>query len=161
MPAQTNSRVAAGTINPFTFIQSGAMVASDPNSNPPFTGGELTALQCTGAGVEILGIGPVWTNNMMGQLVQTSLLPQGYPAATKGQGIQIWGDGEETIIMVGSGYTVQPDQLLGSDASGNAIPISSTNTSKTAWVGARAIEGGVAGDVIRVTVKCCPPPILA
>lgn len=161
MPAQNNSRIAAGTINPFTFIQTGAMVASDPTTNPPFTGGELTALQCTGGGVEILGIAAEWTNAMMGTLVQTSLVPQGFPAATKGQGLRVYGDGEETIIMVGSGYTVVPDQLLCSDASGNAIPISSTNTSKTAWVGARAIEGGVAGDPIRVTVVLRPPPILA
>jgi len=152
MPAQTNSRVAAGTIGPFKFIQTGAMVASDPTSNPPFTGGELTALQCTGAGVEILGIGAEWTNAMMGTLIQTSLLPQGFPAATKGQGIRVYGDGEETIIMVGSGYNVVNDQLLVSDASGNAIPLNPTATTPVQWIGARAIEAGIAGDVIRVSV---------
>lgn len=161
MPAQTNSRIAAGTINPFVFLQSGAMVASDSTTNPPFTGGELTALQCTGGGVEIIGVGAEWTSAMMGTPQQVALIPQGYPAATKGMPIRVYGDGEETVMMVGSGYNVMPDQLLISDASGNAIPLSSTNTSKTAWVGARAIEAGNAGDVIRITVKCCPPPILA
>lgn len=153
MPQQTNSRVAAGTINPFTFIQSGAMVASDATSNPPFTGGELTALQCSGAGIEILGIGAEWTNAMMGQVLAPA---QGFPCATKGQGIRVYGDGEETIIAVGSGYTVAPDQLLISDASGNAIPLVPTSTSLVQWIGARAIEGGVAGDPIRVTVVLRP-----
>lgn len=161
MPAQTNSRIAAGTINPWTFVQTGAMVASDSTTNPAFQGGELTALQCTGGGVEILGVAAEWTNAMMGTPTQVSLVPAGYPAATKGQAIRIYGDGEEALLMVGSGYNVVCDQLLASDASGNGIPISATNTSKTAWVGARAIESGNAGDVIRVTVKCCPPPILA
>ncbi len=157
MPAQNNSRIAAGTINPFTFIQTGAMVSSIPNA----ANGELTALQCTGGGVEILGIAPEWTNAMMGTPVQTSLVPQGYPAAVAGQGIRCYGDGEEALLMVGSGYNVVQDQLLMSDASGNGIPISATNTSKLAWVGARSIEAGQAGDVIRVTVVLRPPPILA
>lgn len=152
--AQTNSRVAAGTINPFSFIQTGNMLTVNGSN-------ELLALQCTGPGVEILGIAAIWTDNLMGTQQQLNFAPQGYPAAVSGEGLMVWGDGNETIVMVGSGYTVEPDNLLGSDASGNAIPISATNTSKTAWIGARAIEGGVAGDPIRVTVVLRPPPILA
>lgn len=156
MPQQTNSRTAAGTINPFKFIQTGAMVADDSTSNPPFVGGELTALQCTGAGVEILGIGAEWTSAMMGTPAQVAYNPQGYPAATKGMPIRVYGDGEETIISVGSGYTVAPDTLLVSDASGNAIPLNPTDTSQVQWIGARAIEGGLPGEPIRVTVVLRP-----
>jgi hypothetical protein len=140
------SRVAAGTINPFTFIQSGAMVASDSANG--FTGGQLTALQCTGSGVEIIGIGAEWTNAMAGANNQS---PYSLPAATIGQGIRVYEDGEDTIVMVGSGYNVMWDQLLTSDASGNAIP-ANVSTASTQWIGARAIEAGIAGDVIRVSV---------
>ena len=138
----SKSRVAGGTINPFRFIQGQPGVM-------------LGALQCTGAGVEIIGIGAEWTNAMMGQQYQTSLVPQGFPAATSGQGIRVYEDGEDTIIMVGSGYTVMPDNLLVSDASGNAIPINLA-ASGVQWIGARAIEAGVAGDPIRVSVLTRP-----
>lgn len=145
------SRIAAGTINPFTFIQSGAMVTSVTATQ--FTGGELTALQCTGAGVEIIGIGAEWTNAMAGA---NNLSPYSMPAATQGQAIRVYEDGEDTVIMVGSGYNVVPDQLLTSDASGNAIP-ANVATASTGWIGARAIESGIAGDVIRVSVYTrCP-----
>lgn len=142
MGQNSKSRIAGGTINPFTFIQ----------GNP---GVMLGALQCTGAGVEIIGIGAEWTNAMMGQSFQTTLVPQGFPAATSGQAIKVYEDGEDTIIMVGSGYTVMPDNLLVSDASGNAIPL--TIGTNNAWIGARAIEAGVAGDPIRVSVYTRPP----
>lgn len=136
------SRIAGGTINPFVFIQ----------GNP---GVVLGALQCTGAGVPIIGIGPEWTNQMMGANNQTTQTPQGYPAATSGQAIRVYEDGEDCMIMIGSGYTVMPDQLLISDASGYAIPTAIASTG-VRWIGARAIEAGVAGDVIRVTVYTRP-----
>lgn len=137
----SKSRMAYGTINPFTFIQGG-------------TGFILGALQCTGGASEIIGIGAEWTNAMMGQAFQTSLVPQGFPAAASGQSIRVYEDGEDTILMVGSGFTVMPDMLLKSDASGNGIPI--TATAGNQWIGARAVEGGVAGDIIRVSVYTRP-----
>lgn len=140
MPAQTNSRIAGGTINPFSFIM----------GNP---GVELGALQCSGGTAEILGISAVYTNAMPGQ---TGAPAQGSPAATIGQAVQVWGDGEETIVMVGSGYTVSPDQLLISDASGNAIPLVATSTAAEQWIGARSIEGGTPGNPIRCTVNLRP-----
>lgn len=142
MAANSKSRIAYGTINPFTFIQGKPGVM-------------LGALQCSGPGVEIIGIGAEWTNAMMGQAYQTSLIPQGFPAATTGQAIKVYEDAEDTIIMVGSGYTVMPDNLLVSDASGNAVPINLA-ASGNQWIGARAIEAGVAGDPIRVSVYTRP-----
>ena len=143
MPAQNNSRYAAGTINPFRFIQTDPAQTYYP---------ELSCLQCTGSGVEILGIAAEWTNAMMGQ---TLAPPQGFPDATVGQGVRVYGDGEETILCVGSGVTVLVDNLLTSDASGNGIPITLASTSNQ-FIGARALENGLPGDPIRVTV-CLRP----
>lgn len=138
MGANSKSRIAGGTINIFTFVQ----------GNP---GVMLGALQCTGGGVEIIGIAAEFTDNMMGAQGQPVFLPQGYPAAVSGGSLKLYEAGEDTIIMVGSGYTVEPDNLLVSDASGNAIPINLA-ASGLQWVGARAIEAGVAGDPIRCSV---------
>jgi len=138
MGQNSKSRIAGGTINPFVFVI----------GNP---GVELGALQCAGSG-EIIGIGAEFTNAMMGQALAPA---QGFPAAVAGQGIKVYEDGEDTIIMVGSGQVVQPDNLLVSDASGNAKPIALA-TVGLQWIGARAIEGGVAGDPIRVSVYTRP-----
>jgi len=151
MPQETNSRMAAGTIFPFSFIQSGNV---GPNQGSP-SSNELLALQCTGAGIEIVGISAVWTDQMMGTAGQLQNYPVNTPAAVVGERLQVWGDGTETMVMVGSGYTVQPDNLLVSDASGFAIPIN-LSASGVQWIGARAIEAGVAGDVIRVTTVLRP-----
>lgn len=144
MPAQnSHSRVACGTINPFVFIQ------GCPNV-------ELGALQATGAGVPLIGVGPIWTNSMMGANQQPSLTPQGYPAATVGQSVEVAEDGyQDMLLMVGSGQTVNYDDLLVSDASGYAKPIN-LGASGVQWIGARAIDNGVAGDVIRVQVLTRP-----
>lgn len=131
------SRIAYGTINPFTFVIG-------------MPGTELGALQCTGGGVPIIGVAPEWTNNMMGTAWQTQLIPQGYPAAASGQSIRVYEDGENALLMIGSGFTVEPDNLLVSDASGCGKPVASAAGQQ--FVGARAIEPGVAGDIIRVQV---------
>ena len=126
--------MAGGTINPFVFV------IGQP-------GVELGALQCAGSG-EIIGIGAEWTNAMMGQ---TNAPVQGFPAAYVGQGIRVYEHGEDTVIMVGSGQVVQPDNLLVSDGSGNAAPLNLAGVGAK-FYGGRAIEGGAAGDVIRVSV---------
>ncbi len=130
------SGIAGGTIQPFSFVQ------AQPNT-------QQGLLQCTGAGVPIIGIGPEWVNNMMGTLVQTQLVPGGFPAAVAGQGVRLYGPLEEALLMVGSGQTVSPNQLLVSDASGFAAPCNIAASGQQ-WVGAMAIEGGTAGSPIRV-----------
>lgn len=139
MGQNSKSRVAGNTINPFSFI------IGQP-------GVELGALQCTGSG-EIIGIGAEFTMAMMGQTLAPS---QGFPAAYAGQGLKVYEDGEDTVIMVGSGQVVAADNLLLSDASGNAKPLSLTPGGGLQWVGARAIEPGNAGDPIRVSVYTRP-----
>jgi hypothetical protein len=144
MGMNSKSRIAGGTINPFSFII----------GNP---GVELGCMQATGAtsasnaGAEIIGIAAEWTDQIMGTQQQLSFVPAGYPAATTGQALRVYEEGEDTILMVGSGFTVEPDNLLTSDASGNGIPITLT-ASGPQWVGARAIEAGLPGQPIRVSV---------
>lgn len=132
----TLSRVAYGTINPMRFVQDAPGIVNG-------------ALQCTGAGVPIVGVAVEAVNAMPGTAWQPA---QNYPAAASGQGIRIYGEnGPETMVIVGSGVTVVPNQLLTSDASGNAVGLDyATTASGIKWVGGRAIEGGDAGNPIRV-----------
>lgn len=139
MPANNNSAIAGGTINPMRFLQ----------ATPGVQG---SVLQCSGPGVEIVGVSPQWTNNMMG----TTFTPaQGWPAATVNQPVEVVGDGRQCLLVVGSGYNVLPGQQLISDASGNGIPILALG-STAVDIGAEAIEGGFAGDPIRVLVTLRP-----
>lgn len=138
MEGNSLSRIAYGTINPFTFVQ-------DAPGIP------LGALQCTGGGVPIIGVAAEWVNNMMGTSWQTAFTPQGYPAAASGNPIRIYGPFDSNaMVVVGSGQTCEPNQMLGSDASGYAKPL--TVGSGANWVGALAIEGGPAGTLIRCSV---------
>lgn len=149
MGLNSHSRIAAGTINPCRFVQTGNMAAIPAGAD----GNQLLALQCTGAGMEIIGIGAEWTNAMMGTAIQTGLVPQGFPTAAAGDTIRVYEDGEDAMIFVGSGQTVQPDNLLVSDASGNAVPLNPASARTNAqYVGARALEAGVAGNFIRCQV---------
>lgn len=132
------SKIAYGTINPFRFVQDAPGIVNG-------------VLQCSGTGVPISGISAEWVDNMMGTRWQTAFVPQGYPAAASGEPLKVFEDGSmDALIMVGSGATVVPNQMLVSDASGNAR--GATIGGGGQWVGAKAIEGGVAGDPIRVMV---------
>ena len=143
MNGNSLSRIAYGTINPFRFVQDAPGIL-------------LGALQATGGGVPIIGIAQEWTDNAMGTAWQTAFTPQGYPAAASGEPVRLYEQFDmNAMIMVGSGQTVTPSTLLVSDASGNAVGIN-LSASGVQWIGARAIEGGVAGDVIRVAVYTVP-----
>jgi hypothetical protein len=145
----SNSRTAVGTINPARFVMSGAAQASlVAGSN-----GILLAAQCSGPGVPIIGIGHESTTAMMGTQAQIDFVLQGYPAATVGKPLRVYEDGESTLLVVGSGQIVEPDDYLISDASGNAVPLRYASVAAGIhWVGARAIEYGFAGDPIFVQV---------
>lgn len=134
----TLSRIAYGTINPMRFVQDAPGIING-------------ALQCSGSDVPIVGIAVEAITAMPGTLAQTTYVPQNYPAAASGQGIRIYGEnGPETMVIVGSGVSVVPNQLLVSDASGNAVGLDLAGASSgVKWIGARAIEGGDAGNPIR------------
>ncbi len=138
MEGNSSSRIAYGTIKPFSFIQDAPGI--------PFG-----ALQCSGAGVPITGIAQEWTDNMMGTPWQTAFVAQGYPAAASGEPIRVYEQVDmNAMIVVGSGQTVLPNQLLVSDASGYAK--GAVIGSGSQWIGARALEGGPAGTLIRCQV---------
>lgn len=131
------SKIAYGTINVMRFVQDAPGILNG-------------ALQATGQGTEIIGIAAEFTDNMMGTRWQTSFTVQGYPAAASGEPLKLYDESDmDTMIIVGSGQTVVPNQLLYSDASGNAVPVVGSASSGTYWIGAKAIEGGLAGDPIR------------
>lgn len=139
MEGNSLSRIAMGTINPFRFIQDAPGI--------PFG-----VLQCSGAGVPILGIAAEWIDNMPGTRWQTAFVPQNYPAAASGEPIRVYEDFDmNAMLLVGSGFNVMPGMLLVSDASGNGKPLVMSGGGAQ-WVGARALEGGTAGTVIRVQV---------
>lgn len=143
MNGNSLSRIAYGTINPFRFVQDAPGILNG-------------ALQATGGGVPIVGIAQEWTDNIMGTNWQTQFTPQGYPAAASGEPLRLYQDFDmNAMILVGSGFNVLPNQLLVSDASGNAVPINLA-TQGTQWIGARAIEGGTAGTLIRCQVYTTP-----
>lgn len=135
----TLSRIAYGTINPMRFVQDAPGIING-------------ALQCSGVGVPIVGIAVEAITAMPGTAWQQALVPQNYPAAASGNGIRIYGEnGPETMVIVGSGQTILPNQLLISDASGNAVGLDIASASAgVKWIGGRAIEGGDAGNPIRV-----------
>lgn len=138
------SRIAYGSINPMRFVmdQPGVM---------------LGALQCTANG-QIIGIAQIGVSNMPGTAWQQQGMPQMWPAAASGQAFQLFESNDiDTMVVVGSGFTVLPNQFLYSDASGNAQPLNTaTAASGLYWIGAKSIEGGVAGDPIRVQVMTFP-----
>lgn len=145
MEGQGRSRRAYGTINPMRFVQDAPGIING-------------ILQCSGTGVPIVGIAWESITAMPGTFAQTTYVPQNYPAAASGTDMRLYEEnGMETMIIVGSGATVVPNQLLVSDASGNARGLDIASASSgTHWIGGQAIEGGVAGDPIRVQVRMFP-----
>jgi hypothetical protein len=141
MEGNSSSRIAYGTINPNRFVQDAPGI--------PFG-----VLQCSGAGVPIVGIAAEWLDNMPGTRWQTAFVPQNYPNAASGEPVRLYETVDmNAMIVVGSGQTIMPNMLLISDASGNAKPVVMSGGGSQ-WVGARALEGGLAGDPIRVQVYC-------
>ena len=140
MNGNSLSRIAYGTINISRFVQDAPGI---------FNG----ALQCSGAGVPIIGIAQEFTNAIMG----TQYAPaQGYPACASGDSLRLYEQYDmNCMIYVGSGFNVLPGNLLVSDASGNAVPINLA-ASSTQWIGAKAIEGGTAGTLIRCSTYTVP-----
>lgn len=139
------SRIAYGTINPMRFVQ----------AQPGVING---IIQCSGPGVPIEGIAWESIIAMPGTQTQTTLVPQNYPAAASGSFMRLYEmGGMETMLIVGSGQTIYPNQFITSDASGNGVGLDiGATTSGTKWIGAKAIEGGDAGNPIRVEVYTVP-----
>lgn len=72
-------------------------------------------------------------------------------AATSGYPVALWTDGEAAELTLGSGGATY-GQLLVSDASGYGVAVAAQGTAARAYVGARALRDGSAGDTIPVQV---------
>lgn len=144
MSVNSLSRMAYGTINPMRFVMDAPGII-------------LGALQCTANG-QIIGVANIDVDNMPGTRWQTAFVPQMYPCAASGEPVRLYEENDwDTMVVVASGHTVLPNQFLYSDASGNAVPLNTATASNGIyWVGAKSIEGGVAGDPIRVKVQTFP-----
>lgn len=66
-------------------------------------------------------------------------------AAASGDAIAVYGSGQECLLECGS--AISANELLAPDADGKGIPAGSGD------YGARALEGGATGDLIRVVVE--------
>lgn len=71
-------------------------------------------------------------------------------AATAGQSFRWFGEDQEATLVLGSGGCTA-GQYLVSDANGNGVVVTS-DAGSDQWVGAQAVEGGSAGQKVRVTV---------
>jgi hypothetical protein len=69
-------------------------------------------------------------------------------AATAGQTVDVVGEGEVTLLRLGTGGAA-PGDLLKPDANGQGIKLAGT-AGALEWYGARSLEAGVAGALVRV-----------
>jgi len=107
------------------------------------TSTEFGAVQA-GDNTEIIGVAQAGTNlpDMTGWV-------SGTYAAQAGQQVQV--AGPDSVCLVEAGATITPGQFLKSDSVGRAVPIATTGTTIQNY-GAIALQGGSAGDKIKVLV---------
>lgn len=115
---------ATGNITPMRFVEI---------SNPYYV------RQCATANLKTFGVSQMGTRNAPGTDAD-----DGYCAKT-GEGLQVFGEGEVTLLELGA--TVSAGNRLATDSSGKgAVATTGQN------VGAIALDNGVSGDKIRVYV---------
>lgn len=130
---QSPNLIAGGTINPSVFVKVS-------------TAADNTVLQAV-AGDKVIGISQVGTKFPQGVVGSTG------EAADAGDNIELFGFGDVTLLLAGSGgFTA--GQFLKSDANGAGVPITGTTTPEA--VGAVALETTTAGQYGRVQVLAIP-----
>lgn len=104
---------------------------------------ESSAVQ-SGDNAEIIGVAQPGTNKpaISGWVDPTY-------AAESGQSVLVAGIG--SVVLVEAGANVTPGKFLKSDSQGRAVPVATTGTTIQNY-GAVALQGGAAGDKIRVQV---------
>lgn len=116
--------VAGGTVPPYHFVKAS-------------TSADMTVLVC-GNNEKSIGISQEGTHDH-----------DGTSAADSGDPVTVYGLGE--VALVEAGTTIVRGDFLRSNAAGEAIPID-TSGSNTQNVGARALQSGADGDLVRVQV---------
>jgi len=79
-------------------------------------------------------------------------------AAASGDTLRVYGQGEETLLELGSGG-IQAGQYLQPDANGKGV--AAPFTTGTIYIGAYALESGSAGEKVRVQVLRFPKMVIA
>lgn len=135
MPATHVAYVAKGTIYPCRFVKSDAtnafgVVQASTNEGP------------------LLGIAQEGANFPNLPIPGTTYTPV---AATTGQNLQVFQDGEEAILELGSGGATV-GALLKSDSNGKGV-IAATTNNTAQNIGAIALQAGSDTEFIRVLVK--------
>lgn len=129
MPNTPPNFMAEGTIRPSRFVKIGTV--------------EDKALEADANDI-VIGIAMESTNQPpLEDLVTTQI------AANAGQHFRMYGDGDVCFIEVGE--TVAPGDRLKSDAEGVGMKILTTGT-VIQHFGARVLESGVIGELVRVQV---------
>jgi hypothetical protein len=138
MPSRSPRFIADGNINPSRFVKI---------ESAGTTGYEV--LQAAAGTDRPIGISQEGTRQPPGVIGS-----DGY-AAHQGETLQVYGEGEEALLTIGSGGVTQGDYLK-SDASGQGVTVAFTLGSGTIFYGAVALETANAGELARVLVKCGP-----
>jgi hypothetical protein len=97
-----------------------------------------------GANDKVIGVSQDGTHDTPG------LTGAGVYAATNGQGIQVFQDGDECLITVGTGGVTAGD-LVQAGSTGTAVTLSLATGNN--YVGGRMLETGAAGDLRRMLVQ--------
>lgn len=129
MPAmESYTHLAEGTIRPSRFVKAGS--------------GDFSALEAD-ANEAVVGVSQEGTADPP--------IPGVTPvAASSGDHLKVYGKGAECLLELGSGG-ITFGAYLKSDADGKGVAAATTGTTKQ-QLGARALEGGAEGDLIRVIV---------
>ena len=131
MPDQPISLIAGGDIEPARFVKQS-------------TAADFTALQA-GANEEVFGV-----SVDASQVAPTS--SSATKAAASGDLFRIFGPGEECLLELGAGGATRGDKLK-SDANGKGVTTGVYASATPQFVGAVALESGVAGEKIKVRVQ--------
>lgn len=137
---------SSATVYPHRFV------SIDPTNSPAGSGG-FKVIEDIVVAQPIVGVSQDGTNsfpmgtNDLGVTASTA-------AGVTGQQIQVFGVGEECLIELGG--TVAPGDLLKANATtdGKAIAVVAVNVLSTPqYYGGQAIQGGAAGELIRMLVS--------
>lgn len=126
------SRVANGNIAPSRFVKLD-------------TSNQGRVLQC-GAGERVYGIAQKETHNIALSGGGFTTPDDGY-AAVADEMLNIYGPGDPGVLLECGGTVTQGD-LLKSDSNGKGVVVASNND----FYGARALEPGTSGQLVRVEV---------
>lgn len=134
------SKVANGNINPSRFVKLDTTVA----------GGGYVIIAAANSD-NLYGISQPGTHAPPGNLLPSTTLDDGY-AAVQNENIRVFvageGGSDGTLCWLQAGGTVTTGDELTSDSSGRGV----TTTTTGQIIGARAMQSGVSGDLIKVQV---------